>query len=673
MAFEQSGSGLFVPSGLLQPQPAAEIAPDDPVEEFMKALVSSRPRATARTVLPNMAQLGLYNGIAEPDVATAQTRHFLRRIANTPLVRLVVSTLVKQMKGFGHQPKSASDTGYRIVLADTDAKPSPEDRKRMSEIAAILDKGGFVYPRDDDKALGAWSGDQQEEGDAFPNLLAKWTWDSLIFDWACVRLEPEDTTKKNGLPVAFLKVLDAERVYRTIQEPKVPQTDDFGRPVHIGYEAEMRKDERIDFVELNEQRKVTAEYPWAEVMPLVRNDVSNGDAMGYGWPELATLVEIVAGIAHAIRHNLDYFSANTIPAGIATIGGKYDKQQIFEFLQRIEKPNPSGSQYNKVAMLFGEPDLNVKYTPFRQTEKQDMYWRNWMVFLLNLIFAEYHVAAEEGNFQAFLSAGGMQSGTGGEARVSTMRWTGLRDTANTVEASINRHVVSRFYPDSTGIGPYRIEFVNVVPRDEEKQRQAEQLDLQGGLKSVNAILAARDERPIKDPKDRELWRRIAKAIDKLYPDLKRRNPVKYLDLQEEVYEREDGDWCLWPDAPQNGFLNQIWSQEHEEDLAPEQDPAEAWQQAQASGPPQEFTDNIDMNEWRRQREAETEQEQSSGPGGDFPHDRDKEDELQDGREDDRMKKGLFGRLVDRFKRSRKRKPREREVIYEVSRYEAREE
>jgi len=143
-----------------------------------------------------------------------------------------------------------------------------------------------------------------------------------------------------------------------------------------------------------------------------------------------------------------------------------------------------------------------------------------------------------------------------------------------LEALLDDRIVSRFYADSTGRGPYRFRWVNLVPRDEQTERQAEVQDLNAGLLSVNEVRARRDMRAVKDPLDRDRYNQIVSLIERKFPEVAR-SQDKLLDLAQRLYEEEGGEWAMWPDAPASPALLQVWQQEHQQDLgpAPEQEGA----------------------------------------------------------------------------------------------------
>jgi len=582
---------------------------DASMDRIIKSVIGGvLPDKGTRKYSPGLAQVGLYNGIKDPWAQSQATDNFLHRMARTPIGRMPIDVIIHQISAFGRKAYDRTAQGHRVRLKDREAKPSPSDRTAIAEIETVLGDGGTRYPRKQDGQIGVWSGDQREEADPFVVFLQKIMRDSLATDWAAFRMEPGRNPKQR--PVAFFKALDSRRVRMTEQKHDEPVRDAWGNQADYGYTPQLRQDVRVDFVELDRDQKIRYEYTASEIGAWVRNPQTCEESLGYGWPELASLVEVVAGYLVAVSHNVQHFTHNKMPPGIVTVAGQYDEEQVFDFLQNLVAPGTDGAQAYKLPFLFGKEGMTVDYKPFRNAEREDMLWKNWIVFLINVAFSMFHIAAEEGNFQAFLTVGGQQTGTGGDARVSNMRWTGLRTNAQKLENLLNRNIVSHFHADSTGSGPFEFECANIIPRDEDRERQADLDDLNAGLATVNDILARRDLPELRDPKDMDLWDRVQRRVKMRKPQMYWRYRQHYRALCEEVYETMGGKWCLWPNAPANSTLNYMYSQEHQDDVAPQQDPGEQWQQSQAGGPPPEFMQNVDAQSYK----AEMEKQQAT-PGG----------------------------------------------------------
>jgi len=586
-------NGIWVPGyakvGALQvpdaPQALDTVADVLRIESFeaiTKSLLAGRPQATPRQVLPHLWRMGYYAGIKDPGQATTRSMQLLREIGGVLFPRIIIDTLVGQAKVFGNPARTRNDQGFVITTRDPTAEMTSEDKENVDAIKGLLMDGGVQTEHNDDGSVAPWSGDQREEADPFPILMEKAFRDTFTLAWTCIRLEAGRDPK--ACPVAFLKVMDAARMRLVDQKvskgtghdnelagpnrlPKLQDGSYFAPAAQAqGYEPQFRKDIRVELVELDEQGRPANEYARGEVFHWARNQRSDVTCMGYGWPELASAVDLVAGLLVAAEYNLKFFTANNVPPGIVFASGDFDKGVRDRFLYDLSQPGSGGDKWHRLPFLFGDSaDAKLQFIPFHQGEKEDMFWRTYIQWLINALTALFHLAAEEINFQAFLTQGGVQTATGGQQRVDTQRGTGIRPALAEFESLLNRNVISRFYPDRDGIGRYVIQFQNVIPHDDARERQFDERDLQQGVVSVNEVRARRDLRPVRDPLNRDLYKRVMAETLKQEPGIER-HKSRLLDMVERSYDDLGGEWALWPDAPGNPVLLQVWQQEHQKDL-----------------------------------------------------------------------------------------------------------
>jgi hypothetical protein len=143
------------------------------------------------------------------------------------------------------------------------------------------------------------------------------------------------------------------------------------------------------------------------------------------------------------------------------------------------------------------------------------------------------------------------------------RSKGFVAVMNDLESFINRRIVSRFWSDKSGQGPYRFRWTNLEAREETQDQEKQLQEMQGGLYVPQDLRRMRDERLIRDPLDRDLYQRIERWIKRNRRDIYRQQD-KFNDLLEQVYENAGGEWALWPEAPVHPMLMTIWQAEHEQ-------------------------------------------------------------------------------------------------------------
>lgn len=559
MAFIER-NGIYVPGGLAttRPNAVAQEWTEGLDEELVKALNSKRGKWTPRQIMPSVARLGLYRGVKDPAGATLRTARFLRGMMDAPLIRAILTGFLNEARSYCVPAVAAYDKGFEIYHEDEDAEVSTKDRDRMDGIREHMLEGGIHSRRPDDGALGVWNADFRMEALPLPQMLAALLLDSLVLDWATLYMEPGNNP--SIAPVGFMLPLDAAMIRRTEQPPAKGEKDH-----GLGYVPQIRHDIRVEFVEINDQMKVVNEYQWDEVAPLVRNHRTDFFTHGYGWPELASLIEIVAGMVTSVEHNVAHFTTNAVPPGLVTISGSYNEEAAQDFVWQLVRPGTSGDAANRLPILFGVPgeEMRVDYTRFQTQERQDMYWKNWLSFLMAAACAVWHIAPEDVNFQSFLTVGGLQTGTGGEQRAFMQRSKGFVSLMNDLESFINRRIVSRFFADKTGFGPYRFRWTNLEAREEEKDQERQIAEMQAGLYNAQDLRRKRDERLIRDPLDRAKYQSIEKWVRRNRPDIAKYQD-RFLDLIERIYENDGGEWALWPEAPAQPMLMTIWQAEHEQ-------------------------------------------------------------------------------------------------------------
>lgn len=590
-------SKLVVPASYAQrvmaraidvPKSAGERLHDEYIGAVEKAFggVGRSGRKSPRQIMPWSYAQGLYSGVRDPGHATTKTQQLLRRMACTTIIRDIIETLIFNALRYMHIAKGRTDTGFEIVLAETDAKPTAADKKAMKQIAEDIETGGHESERAIDGERAAWSREQTVKGDPLTSLAPKFLRDSLTLDWAA--MEYETGTNRYRYPMTWWHTLDAAQIRTT--EPDVWQgaEDQWGnKQTDIAYKPTLRPGIPVEYVQRDETDRILREFAYGEVAVLVRNERSDMMAMGYGWPELASLVDTVVGMITAVQHNVDFFTSNRVPPGIGIASGEVDEDWLQQFLWDISHSGVEGGQMYKLPILFGDKDFKFTYTPFRNTEKMDMYWSQWLQFLIAEACAAFRVASEEINFQAFLTKGSNLGGDQPVQKANMMKSPGFISLMQQFLDFLDRRFVSRWGADkSSGRGPFRIVWLNLQPKDEEQQRRMDIADLNAGVYSVNQILTRRDEDEIRDPRDRDKYLAILASVEEKRPWLKIR-PRELAELVGAIYEAKGGKWALWPDAPVNATLNMNWQAEHAEDLQPPQQGIVPGQEGQFGQPGEE--------------------------------------------------------------------------------------
>lgn len=540
-------------------------------EPLLKAV--SGTEKFARRVSPFLAMMGAYHGIVEPSKASQITLDLLRQMGrSTAILRAIIDTRVLQVKRFCRPGTDHNRPGFAVELRDAAARPTHKDKQRMAELVDLVARGGVRRRRPWDRAWGVWSGDFLEKAMPFPQAMGALTRDSLILDGGAVWLNQGLDSER--WPVTFFKPIDTGLIRAVLParehfdlrfETQAP-LEDFRNPLNPNLHPEwvlLRPDQSATAA--SEEERVCAAYGPNDLAYLIRNQQTDWWAQYYGYSELETMLEVVLSIINGIAYNRSWFTNNSVPPGILYGTGNFGEEWLSEFVTTLVMQVSGAQRWHKMPMLFGDdPAAKLEYLQLRDTKGQDMMWREWLIFLINLACACYHIAAEEVNFQAFLTRGGGLGDSGGAERVAMAQETGLRTLIQDQEDFVDEATVSKFYPDpENGVGPYRLVFHGLDDEDEEHTHQYALEDVQGGLKTINEIRAIRDEPPVRDPVNTELWDQVRERALALRPELAT-DPLRLDEVTDKVYRKHHGSYHRWPDMPIGAGALQARSQELQE-------------------------------------------------------------------------------------------------------------
>jgi hypothetical protein len=430
-----------------------------------------------------------------------------------------------------------------------------KDFGRMDEIRDFWTRGGALSVNPFTGRKAAWTADFYQEGWPLRKLLPAVVRDSLITDNGIVFANPSRGSTQR--PYTAVIPLDPALMRKTIPQNYKTAKQDEQRP--DAYESKLRPQEKqVDYVMMrptgtagiSERNQVIAEYTSDEVGWMIRTPRTEWWAQWYGHSEMEWLLGEIVGLLNATTYNRTFFTNNSIPQGVLAATGDWDdiaEEALMDVVSTLTQQAMGVGKMHKLAVFFGGAGQDLKWVPMRP-EGQDMAWRMWMIWQLNSVAAGYGVAAEEINFQAFLSVGGQQSGTGGEERVMMARESSLGLLLGDVAAWLNQSFVSKWYADGTGEGPYEVYFTGAKTRDKEARHQRRIADLGAGLTGINRELDKEDVPPFHDPIDRPLWEAVVSRIKEMYPEWER--DPRYLDQRAvKAYQALGGEFRYWTELP----------------------------------------------------------------------------------------------------------------------------
>jgi hypothetical protein len=545
----------------------ADVASRAEVEKSMSLYKAMGDNAEQypRKLLPVAAYLGLYEGLEDIRKATGMTLEILRNLGQMHVCRVIIDKRVEQMQRYAHPSHKRGQPGFKIVKRDDTERETPGDRRRMEKISEAVQRGGLWRQRERDGQWGVFSYDDYERAWNFPDVMGALTRDSLSMDAACVWINPTENPEREA-PYVYFRPIDASLVQRALQPlPKTAQPE--GEGVYTPYKPKIRPQVAAEYAYVSPEGKVLMDLPWTDAGYLIRNRRTTWWTVDYGFSELESALEIIAGLFTAIRYNVDFFTDSHIPPALLVGSGNFSVQMLQDFLSTLVAQVGGGpGRWHKLPALFGDADSKMQVLQLRNGQREDMMWQNWLVFLINLLSAMYSVAGEEINFQAFLSRGGFGD-TAQPERVTEAKQSGLIPLAHKIKHFVDLHLVAPWWRDSsTGWGPYKFDFEALEPLDEERELKLAGERANLGLRSVNMMREEMGDAPWHDPLDDELFTSSEKVVREKYPQMEYKEPDTFRETCERVYEEAGGKFARWTDAPAGGQVLNIWQQEHASEI-----------------------------------------------------------------------------------------------------------
>jgi hypothetical protein len=527
------------------PVPSAEA-----VDSVLKAVVAGARPAYTRNMRADSARRYsmLHSGILEdstPHIYAAMLRHLTER---NVVIQAVLQTLINQVASRFRKPENEKGLGLRVVQKDRQKDLTEASAREAQRIGDILLRGGVHTKHPITGEPAAWDGRYERKADPLSTAIRKLTRDTLTLDRIFVSIEgsaPLGGSRAN--PVMHWIVEDAALMRMTDSAYYSPKI----RPELDGQVAYVMLDPGGFW-------GVVREYRWDEGLMAFRNPRTDFATFGYGKSEVEQCLDAVIGVIYAMKHNKNYFTDSHIPQGILNLIGGYSQQQL-DGLQLVldqEIGFQVGGDY-KIPVLktpAGPGVQGAQWVSMMDRARMDMVFRAYLEFCVTLVSAVFQIAPEEFGFSGF---GGPTSALQEPDPSSTFMQSqsrGLVPKVLFLGDYLTKAVVEKINPDFEIIiqgleSNYNPEYL--------LEEQLDQARITNGW-TRNEIQALRDLPPIIDPKDPDLWERVAEAHEKKW------YPSETVRIQAVLDDYKDlgGEIARWPDAPWGapGAL-EIWSQE----------------------------------------------------------------------------------------------------------------
>lgn len=366
---------------------------------------------------------------------TAMSYGILRRMANTPFVKSVITTRQSQVSEFAKPQANKFEAGFIIkkrqkYFSEKQEDVTDADREQMDMIANFLLNGG--------NENNSWN------GDTFETFLKKIVEDSLTLD----QVTAEIVRNNFGTPVEFLATDAATfRIADTFSQDD--NTNGLEKPKKRGYLPK--------YVQIIDGAIINDYYPW-ELMFGVRNSTTNIHNNGYGRSELETLVQIVTWMLYSDTYNGNFFSQGSSPKGFLKVAGNVNSNRIQEFRQQWMSMTAGVMNAWKIPIIESE---KMEWVDL-QKNNTDMQFAQWQEYLLKVVCAVYKISPEELGFSVKGAGGLGDGGNANDSKVKYSRDKGLKPLLRNIEFWINKWIVSALDND------FEFNFVGLDIETEEK-------------------------------------------------------------------------------------------------------------------------------------------------------------------------------------------------------------
>ncbi len=563
----------------------AHVVPATPVFEdpLLKSLRRPEmPSGTKHRIIPSLWQMNSYKGISDPRKLTSVTYEVLEMMSNTHIVRSYIDHIIRTCQRYGRRPRRRGDYGFRIEMRAPDVPMTSELRDEAEMLTQLVEEGGRDYVRTTDGQIARWDGRGEERAVRFYQLLGMLIEDSLVYDSAGVRMEMPEKAELHPIyqehpearqygsphppvwfaPVSGRRLRVAEQTYSDRGEVEA-RAGGAILPTQQHYEPEIRPElgEYVAYVELGLDGNVQREFAWNEVAHLVRNPRSDSWTVGYGRSELEQAIQLVTGLATGVAFNVSYFTDNHVPDGILSLTGDWGEERLQQWQNDVRANVGGPGNYHRLPVLFSEdPQARSVFLATRADQRLDMYWREWITWLITAIGSRFGWPPEAIGFASYKGSGSTLQEADPSTRLIHGEDSALVPLLLDVESWLNENIIWRI--DRRFV----FRFVNLRERDEARQWELTQAKLSTNYYTINDAHKELGEPEVRCPLDRKLWRHIERSLTRTWPTLTN-DPAELERLTAQVYESENvgGEYALWPDAP-GSVAGHVFMQEFAEQI-----------------------------------------------------------------------------------------------------------
>lgn len=346
-----------------------------------------------------------------PHFANLVSYSLLRDLSRKHIIAVILQTRIAQIAEFARIPRDPRETGFKVVRRDGKS-PTRADEKEAERIQGWL------------LTCGEWSwADKHKEHRvyrqrlSFEYLCRALMRDSLRYDQACAQI----VHTRLGKPLCVLPV-DAATI-------------------RINEDAS-------GYVQVLEEYEIVAEFAPEEMLFGIRRPRTDLQSMGYGYPELIEVVDILTAFLWGYQYNANYFRQGMNTKGILVVPGGMLPEQLQAFRRELQAVATGVGSAHRIPILNPKTEKsNIQWLSLGRANS-DMEYREWMNWLMKVLCGIYLIDPAEIGFQ--FGAEGQRGAvfqSSPETRVQIGRDKGLRPLLRDLESWLNHYIVNQLNPD----------------------------------------------------------------------------------------------------------------------------------------------------------------------------------------------------------------------------------
>jgi len=380
---------------------------------------------------------------------------WLERMSKVSVISAFITTRLNQITAFGHKQMRRVLPGYKIVLADPEEPAKPWQKLLIKRIESWLSTCG------DWDQVNTKGAETYIRGLTFSKFLKLITRDSLVYDQAAFEILRD----RHGRPVAFLPIA--------------------GDTIRIN-------ENNDGFVQVIEEIPRVS-YELDEIGWCIRNPRTDLKSLGYGYPELELMIDILTSYLFGFEYNTRMFTNGMLASAILHISGPIPERKLNEFRNELAMVMTGVDNAHRIAILADPSEKSAVKLERLDDRERDMQYREWMNFLIKLMGAIFQIDPAEIGFNYGTEgtrAPVFQSNV--ESRVEVGKDKGLRPLLSDIEEWINTYLIRPRWPE------FRFIFSGLSDEADDKRIDRLIKELRN-FSTINEVRAELDKKPIPGP------------------------------------------------------------------------------------------------------------------------------------------------------------------------------